>query len=336
MSCSPALLASNRLNAQKSTGPKMAEGEAASRLNAFRHTLAGGGDLLGPDEDAQLVARRTSAFSLEFKVEGEMGRVLAHRAALLSVRMEKLAEREMIAVAANKTEAMTRFDQERAEELTRWIETLESSDDPRPALAELEQSPEGVAYLADAWRTLRGEVNSGDRAASDRAELWLGRDNAETGGDMGDRIDSKIERLSDLAGSMTGLTRSIASARREAGLLARFDPSPEATLARRHEAAAERGMYRAIKVIADLRRLRGRDLGPCEEVFAPRSQQPPIASPPSKPPTPPAPLGSFRAELAASETSLSRTIDALKDLPMVVASSRKQRPDLRELARKRR
>jgi len=33
---------------------------------------------------------------------------------------------------------------------------------------------------------------------------------------------------------------------------ARFDSSPEATLARRYEAAAERGIYRAIRAIAGL------------------------------------------------------------------------------------
>jgi hypothetical protein len=35
----PALLASNRLNAKKSTGPRTARGKAWSRLNRFRHGI---------------------------------------------------------------------------------------------------------------------------------------------------------------------------------------------------------------------------------------------------------------------------------------------------------
>ncbi len=41
--------------------------------------------------------------------------------------------------------------------------------------------------------------------------------------------------------------QTVAKLRREAGRIALFDPSKEACLARKYEAAAERGMYRALK-----------------------------------------------------------------------------------------
>ena len=39
MVCSPARLAANRLNAQKSTGPRTEEGKSRSRANALKHGL---------------------------------------------------------------------------------------------------------------------------------------------------------------------------------------------------------------------------------------------------------------------------------------------------------
>ena len=43
---SPERLAANRRNAQKSTGPRTAEGKAASRQNAFKHGMTGEGIVL--------------------------------------------------------------------------------------------------------------------------------------------------------------------------------------------------------------------------------------------------------------------------------------------------
>jgi hypothetical protein len=46
----PAQIAANRANAQKSTGPRTAEGKAASRLNALKHGLDAE-SLIIPGED---------------------------------------------------------------------------------------------------------------------------------------------------------------------------------------------------------------------------------------------------------------------------------------------
>src|SRR5215470_11080155 len=47
---SPRALEANRRNAQKSTGPRTAEGKAKSRLNAARHRITAQVNLLPPEE----------------------------------------------------------------------------------------------------------------------------------------------------------------------------------------------------------------------------------------------------------------------------------------------
>ena len=59
------------------------------------------------------------------------------------------------------------------------------------------------------------------------------------------RIDAEIATLRDLEKSFD--PREIARERAEAADRALFDPSKEATLARNYEAAAERGLYRALR-----------------------------------------------------------------------------------------
>ena len=255
MTISPARLAANQLNAQRSTGPKTAEGKAKSRLNAFRHGMAGAGDIAMPTEDRALVDFRSSALIRELSAPGEVGAFFAHRAAVLSVRIERLAIAEMVEVETNVQAARVAFDEERAGLVRDLVESLNEPTDPRVALDDLEAVPEGVTALADAWRDLRGQVVAGEVGASDRATNWLGARGESAAGEIVERIDTELARLREVADSSAIQTaaQAVAARRDEAGLRAGFDPSPESTLARRYEAAAERGMYRALRAIRDLR-----------------------------------------------------------------------------------
>jgi len=363
MAGSPARTAANQRNALKSSGPKTPEGKAASKLNAFKHGLAGEGTLLAPDEDAELVARRTIAFIDEFGAVGETGIMLARRAALLSVRMERSSDREQAAVAANMAEARLQFDADRLDEVDGWVAKLDDPDACLTALEVLETSPEGLNHLLTFWGTLRDEVRSGDDHASDRAikravlRLDLGDADFEAlKAGKTETIDAEVDRLRVKAESVAPLERAIAARREQTAKLARFDPSPEATLARRYEAAAERGMYRAIRAITEVRRGREINLATVLRDASPRPS-----------PTP-APLGcsenrvrhvnddasshsaifigsgddlghhgsSFRAEVPAAPSP------PLESLPSLVAPSisdierRRNRPDLRKLLQNRR
>jgi hypothetical protein len=157
MPTSEAKIRANQANSAKSTGPKTVEGKEKSRQNSLKHGLTGSGVVL-PEADAAEVKRRAAAFSVELMAIGEVGEALARRAALNSVRMERAADQQTVA-------------------LTQRIRQVEADF----------VAPEGV----------------------DEAEA--------------------------------------AKLRSEAVRVAMFDPSKEATLARRYEAAAERGFFKAIK-----------------------------------------------------------------------------------------
>ena len=333
MPTSPARIAANQQNAQRSTGPRTEEGKARSRLNALRHGMAGTGDLVGPDEDHALIDQRTQAFARELAAPGTLGGLFARRAAVLSVRMEQASDREIKSVAASAQAGRDQFDDDRAETLDAWLFEAEESAEPGPALRRLEATPEGVRHLGEVWRSIRSLVVSDDAEAIDRATLWLGlkQTGATTSAQIPAAIDAEIARLDGLADSpvIREAARRIGILRENAGKIAGFDPSPEASLARRYEAAAERGMYRAIRAIHDLRRDPSTaSLIPAPVPIPPTSVPVPVPiSPPARivlPPMNPV-LGSFGAEPAM----VSAGRDASAVAPLTAAQGR---PDPRKLA----
>ena len=306
------------------------EGKAAFRRDAFKISLAGSGDLFAPGEDATLVERRAGVFARELGAVGEVGELLAHRAALLSVRMDKLGERSLLAVEVSKAEARRQFDQDRFDEIEGWIKDLDDPTAHRSAYESLEAIPEGLEYLILTWEKMLEAIRSEniDAIASKRTSLWLGLNEEEADASKSgrtDRVDAELGRLRLKADSLTAATKKVDALRERAAILARFDPSPEATLARRYEAAAERGMYRAMRAIAEVRRAREVVLAPLPRAEPPR---------PSATPTPqpePAPLGSFRAETPAAPTPSIRPLPTFVEPTLSDAERRKKRPDPRKL-----
>ncbi len=345
MTCSPARVAANRANALKSTGPKTEAGKAKARLNALRHGLAGAGDLVAPGEDAALVAARAAAFVRELGAPGEVGQILAHRAALLSVRMERSAEREEAVVASNVAAARDEFDRDRCAALAGAIEALDGAGaDLRAALTELETTPAGLAHLIESWRGLRAALGSTDPAvatpASLRATSWLDRPADAPRADLLGGIDAELARLRPLAAGSAGLAADWHDRREDAASIASFDPSPEARLAHRYEAAAERGMYRAIAAIAALRRAREAEVlpGALGSLPSPPSPLPPAVParplPATQPPA--APLGSFRASDQSNSSPVAAWIGSDREPALLPTEPRKKRPDLRKLSSNRR
>ena len=351
MASSPARLAANRSNALKSTGPKSAEGKAVSRGNAFKHGLAGAGDLVAPGEDLTVIGDRSAAFVEELGAVGRVGRLLAHRAALLSVRMEQSAVRDLVRVAADVRAARAEFDEERVADVDRLIDAVRDFNNVRAIIEALEKTPEGVAYLLDAWAESLAEAELADdpysvESAADRVERWLalteeeGEALAKDSVACRQRIEAEMARL---RGLLDPLTAETDAGRDEAGIMASFDPGPEATLARRYEAAAERGMYRAIRAIAVIRREQEDEITH-PEAFTKAFSLPPIPSP--LPPTAPMsfppprpstePLGSFRAEVAVSASPPPKPLLGPIEPSMIPVGHPKKRPDLRKLALNRR
>jgi hypothetical protein len=99
MPASAAQILANQANAARSTGPKTEAGKERSRANSLKHGLTGAGVVLS-ETDAAEVARRSVEFAEELMAIGDVGRALARRAALHSVRMERGADQQTAALTA--------------------------------------------------------------------------------------------------------------------------------------------------------------------------------------------------------------------------------------------
>ncbi len=371
---SPARLAANRLNARKSTGPTTQAGKDISRLNAFRHGMAGKGDLLGPGEDAAAIARLAAEFELDYHAQGRSGQMLAHRAAVLSVRMDRLAQRQLDIETINVAAAIENFDTDRSDWLDEEFRRFEAGgDEGREALEILELTPEGVLRLLDLGDLVWPDLTSTDptivQRASERAERWLSLKEARGEGPMVERFRAELIRVEALFETMGERIEALASDRNRVGRLARFDDTPASALAQRYEAAAERGMHRALRAIVAQNRERTRDRRQVDEDLSDEdctatmtaarqilgldlapvaSPPPPTLSPESTPtrrpepwvqseqlPQPPAPMGSFRVR---GENRLNQILDGQfgdDDLDPKYLDRLKGRPELPRSLRRR-
>jgi len=284
MDCSPARLAANRANAARSTGPRTEEGKQRSRANAFKHGMAGEGIAL-PAEDQAEVMRVFAAIEAQLRPETDVDRALARRVALLTIRLGRCAAHDAAATSARVLSAGSDFDEARLAEVDRLMADLDA--DPAASVRQLRRTPEGVDRMVAAWRALEADVTcrAEDRwgaAHRELAENLTGRRPGEVGlsrvealarairgdftlltGDdaagedrarsararerMAGLIDAEVAGL--LAHRETLDLGLIASRRALAAGLALFDASKEAQLARRYEAASERGLYRALREI---------------------------------------------------------------------------------------
>src|SRR5262245_40731809 len=89
---SAAKLAANRKNAKNSTGPKTPEGKAKVALNALKHGFRAD-QKIHPDE-APAITKRIKEYVAEHKPRTPTQRNLVTQAAIASVRLERVADRE--------------------------------------------------------------------------------------------------------------------------------------------------------------------------------------------------------------------------------------------------
>jgi hypothetical protein len=333
MPTSEARILANRANSLKSTGPSP-EGRRISARNSLKHGMAGRGVVL-PESDAAEVERRNQALQAELAPATEMGVVLVHRLAMLSVRMEKGAKHASASAARRVRHAAEDFDEgriDRAEDLLEGI-----AENPRRSLRKLRRMSEGVDVLVQEWDDLRADLTRpgrpcwtashleraahllGVRSEDARASA-IGALSRAAWGDFEALADHEGRGLDDDARKAWARARlaerideataelethretldlgSIERDRAEAGDVAWFDPSKEASLARRYESEAQRNFS---KTLDELRR-----------VEAEAAERPAVDPVPVAEPDP----ASAEAELASSrEGSLasSRDVDALAE-----------------------
>jgi hypothetical protein len=292
-------------------------GRDVSRRNSMTHGLSGSGKVI-PEADRAEVDRKAAAFIRDLHVQTETGRDLARQMAVMSVRMDRCANHETVAIAHSRRHAVDRHDDGRQEEAVRLFAALGES--PYLNLFRLKRMPEGIRLLVDAWRSLRVELTrtprprwttwhreraehlTGNRLEDnpyteigDLSEAIIGptdpdgRSKAEALATMIERIDAEV---ADLEAHETTLDHAILDLDRiEAPDRALFDDSKGANLARRYEAEASRRFFKLKKQLDEI------EAEAAERPPSPATFAPPIGSvsASSFAAADPAPAISFRA-----------------------------------------
>ncbi len=281
MNRTPAQRAASRANGAKSQGPITDAGKAISRQNAVKHGMTGEGVAL-PNEDAVEVSRRFVTLERELKPQTEFERILVRRVAVCAHRLERSVDQETAALSEKVRGAEAAFDDHRAREVELLVRQLPL--EPATAARRLQLTVEGLDWLLHDWSLMKLDLIDDNRDVwswnhRQRFENLLGRpighwsptrvgalceaitgnfaflhpeDGAELGyaeranwarDELSRLIDAEMARLSELRGQLDH--EKVARDRAEAGRRAKFDDGPKASLARKYEAAAERGMFRA-------------------------------------------------------------------------------------------
>ena len=288
MAATPAQITANRINAQRSTGPKSVEGKEAARRNALKHGLTGGGVVIS-GEDEHAVAIRVAALEAQLVPEGDvLAALLVRQVAISSIRIER-AFRNETALAA---ERMRRAGDVYAEERLTLAQTIlgEISLDPVTVRRRLVAAPEGIDAMIVRLRALREQTDTSRVVSWDvpegteldqllgkkpglvplsRVEMltkgvaydhWVGIDPAEFEGmDFPTRlhwavaevkgiIDAEIKNLEAIKSNLDTTRRDRGQA--EAGERALLDLGKEGIALRRYAGAAERTM---LKVLQEMR-----------------------------------------------------------------------------------
>ncbi len=254
---SEARLVANRLNAQHSTGPNTVEGKAESRRNALKHGLTGAGVVI-PRDDAAAVAARVAEFQADLTPDGSVAtRLLAERAAILSVRLDRSVRHDFAVTADRLEEAEADFHAVRQDEADRLFDAVASDSSQRAPLLAM---PEGIELVLRNLDRLRARVEQSAPEAwteSNRRDLirCVGRDavlaipatEADQPGEILRLIVAEIRRLEaqratfDHAPIERALTRALDRAY--------VGDDPATLRARRYELATERAYLRTVQEI---------------------------------------------------------------------------------------
>ena len=147
--------AANRANAQKSTGPKTAEGKARSRLNALTHGLCAVVIEI-PGEDRELLEKRVREWADDADHEpGSLDMYLIRRAAMHSIRLDRMecVHDAKIAKLVRDADATRRSEKlSEVETLHRQLFTDAAADIAQRKLCE---SVEGIDHMLTLWASLR-------------------------------------------------------------------------------------------------------------------------------------------------------------------------------------
>jgi hypothetical protein len=231
-----AQIAANRANAQKSTGPRTAEGKARGSRDGTTH---GWCVQATTPEEAARVADLVEAWSADDPDSRERDGALLRAAALAFVRSERIAEAEAAAADEAREEALTDFDRKLDGRFRRAIKQM--ATDPEKAVDRLREYSLGCRWLSGRWRDAAEEgerppvaatFDGAPGDAASQAEAWL----------------AEAERLEE----------SEAARRRRIGAIALVDVTRDGQLRYRYLNEAQRSMRASLGAIDRARHQRER------------------------------------------------------------------------------
>jgi hypothetical protein len=281
MPASPEQIASNRRNSLRSSGPSES-GKQISRRNGLKHGLSGEGIVLSPEDEAE-IASLHDELQAEMRPKTKLGQLLLGQLASRFVRLDNCKKRESAATASRVRNSGFAFEDARRAEVEALFARIDA--DPVDAVRKLIRTIEGTLRLIQALTRLRDKLTHTDRGTwhqldHDRLDRYAGRETAPFGSflfrltrailddlsrlepqegaglddaarkawavsQMLERIDMELAvhqaHLETFDPNITAIERA------EASDLALIDDSIEANRLQKYEAAAERGLYRALR-----------------------------------------------------------------------------------------
>ena len=160
----------NRLNAQKSTGPKTDEGKAAARRNAFRHGFSAR-TLPLPEAFEERVKQQMSKNLPVLRPHDEFETWLAENIARDQVRINDIATRQAMRRCELAQRAQEHWDDDRRADALALFDDLARR--PASVAARLQQSTHGCVLMAEYWETLLGGLDAGGPWDDRRREFAL-------------------------------------------------------------------------------------------------------------------------------------------------------------------
>ncbi len=154
----PAQIAANQVNAQKSTGPRTPPGKAMSCRNSVKHGLSGRGIVL-PEAEEQAVDERFKEWRRSYDLCTEQEVFALREMVRESIRIERCNADDASLRGRAVDRAKSSWDDDRriaAEELGQTIRR-------RPSLVsrKLQMTPQGCDWLIERWTALAFAVDSG-------------------------------------------------------------------------------------------------------------------------------------------------------------------------------
>jgi hypothetical protein len=155
----------NKINAQKSTGPRSEAGKERARRNALKHGLTAT-QLILPDEKPEAIDALAQALNESMNPQNAAEDLCVQQAAVAALRMERIVAAEAAIVSDQVRHAQTQWDYEQTTRLLEAIRMLR--EDPAMACVKLKSFGMGVAWMLAQWKDIdnildaRGHLNNLD------------------------------------------------------------------------------------------------------------------------------------------------------------------------------